>query len=482
MKKKPVPQKKIRTRAPKSIAKTGNSNLQFWSGGGGGAWQSSLFGSLGGGGGLHEPWTGSWQGSPAPEGANIPTFTSPLAFSAVYSCVTGIASDVGKLPIDLMREGDSGVWEKIDNSPFLPVLRRPNHYQTRIQFLEQWILSKLLFGNAYIGLERDNRGIVNQMYVLDPCRVVPLVASNGEVYYQLNLDILNTIMESIIVTASEIIHDRMECLWNPLVGVPPIYACAATVGLGNSIQLNSQLFFANASQPGGMLSAPGRISNETADRMKETFESRFRGVNIGRLFVAGDGLEFKPFAMTADQSQLVEQLGWAVEDVARAFHYPIYKLDSSKLPPYSGNNIQTLQMQYLSDCLQKHVESIELLIEDAFNLPSGMHVVLDTDVLLRMDTQTLYRAIGEGIRGQWLSPNEGRLKANLKPVKGGEYPFAQMQYIPLPNLTKQQAAVAAASTTTPATVPSKQESAVPREYVTDLISAAIRKELETSGA
>lgn len=437
-------QPKVAKRAPKAIAKQGPGSVQFWSGVAS-SWQSSLFG------GLHEPWTGAWQGIPAPSGAIIPESpTSPLAFSAVYACITGIASDIGKMSIELMRETEDGVWEEVEQSPFLSVLKRPNHYQTSIQFLEQWILSKLLAGNTYVTLERDNRGVVRAMYVLDPFRVVPLVASNGDVYYQLATDNLNQITEPIIVQASEIIHDRMECLWHPLVGVSPLYACLATVGLGNAIQSNSKTFFSNASQPGGMLTAPGRISDETAARLKAKFEERFSGNNIGRLFVAGDGLEFKPFALTAEASQLTEQLKWSVEDVSRAFHYPIYKLDSSKLPPYSGNNIQTLQMQYLSDCLQKHIEAIELLIETALDLPVNMHIELETDDLLRMDTQTLYKTISEGIKGQWMAPNEGRVKVDLRPVPGGEYPRSQMQYVPLPTLAEQQAAAVTADAITTA--------------------------------
>lgn len=366
-----------------------------------------------------------------------------------------------------MREDKNDIWEKVGPSPFWTVLRKPNHYQTRIQFLEQWILSKLLSGNAYIALERDNRGIVNTMYVCDPCKVQPLVANNGAVYYQLGVDTLNTINEPVIVPATEMIHDRMECLFHPLVGIPPIFACAATVGLGNSIQSQSQTFFANAAQPGGMLTAPGRISDDTAERLKKLFESRFSGANIGRLFVGGDGLEFNPIALAAEASQLVEQLQWSVEDVSRAFHYPVYKLDNSKLPPYSGNNIQTIQMQYLSDCLQKHIESIEELMQFGLELPMDTHVVLDTEVLLRMDTQTLYRTISEGIKGQWLAPNEGRRRANYRPVKGGEYPRAQMQYVPLPDVADQLA---------------KEQQTIPREHVADLLLTAVQRELETSRA
>jgi len=422
-----------RKRAPKAIS-SGTIFPGLWPSMG--SWSTSLFNN----GWLQEPFTGAWQRNISTPGDRA---SSPLAFSAVNCCVTGIASDIGKLRPKLMREDSEGIWTEIQASPFAPVLDTPNSYQNRIQFLESWILSKLLYGNTYIGLERDDRGspgagVVRTMHVLDPMRVRPLITSDGTVYYQLYPDRLPNIQEEIIVPASEIIHDRMEALWHPLIGVSPLYACAATVGLGNSIQSNSQTFFANASQPGGMLTAPGRISDDTAARLKTTFEERFSGVNIGRLFVAGDGLEFKPFALTAEASQLVDQLKWSVEDVARAFHYPAYKLDSTKVPPYSGNNIrETLALQYLSDCLQKHIESIELLLERGLSLPSGQHVELDTDILTRMDTAAMYTAITEGIQGGWLAPNEGRNRANLRKVSGGDTPYMQQQNFPLAALASQ---------------------------------------------
>jgi phage portal protein BeeE len=38
------------------------------------------------------------------------------------------------------------------------VLRKPNHYQTINKFIENWILSKLMNGNTFVLLQRDNRG------------------------------------------------------------------------------------------------------------------------------------------------------------------------------------------------------------------------------------------------------------------------------------------------------------------------------------
>ena len=56
-------------------------------------------------------------------------------------------------------------------SPYAPVLKAPNHYQNRIQFFTYWLLFSLTRGNAYALEERDSRGIVTALYLLDPTRV-----------------------------------------------------------------------------------------------------------------------------------------------------------------------------------------------------------------------------------------------------------------------------------------------------------------------
>ena len=131
------------------------------------------------------------------------------------------------------------------------MLRKPNHYQTRNQFWESWILSKLSRGNTYVLKARDNRHVVNALYVLDPRRVQPMIADDGSVFYRLSTDDLNVRAVELMVPATEIIHDRMNCdHW--LVGVPPIYASGLAAMQGLNIQMQSLRLFQNNSQPGGV--------------------------------------------------------------------------------------------------------------------------------------------------------------------------------------------------------------------------------------
>src|SRR5690606_33741915 len=154
------------------------------------------------------------------------------------------------------------------------------------------------------------RGVVAALYLLDPATVTPLVSESGDVFYQLQADNLSGVPQSVVVPASEIIHDRFNCLFHPLVGPSPIYACGLAATQGLRIQNNSARFFGNMSRPSGILTAPGAISDETAARLKASWEANYSGENIGKVAVLGDDLKYQPMSVTPEDAQLIEQLKW----------------------------------------------------------------------------------------------------------------------------------------------------------------------------
>lgn len=361
-----------------------------------------------------------------------------LAFSAVFGCVTGISSDIAKLGATLLNDtGGKGIYLPAPaTSPYQTILKKPNPYQTWYKFIEQWIVSKLLNGATFIVKQRDARGIVSALYILDANRVTPLVAENGDIYYQCAKDYLSRMPEPLTIPAAEIIHDTMVSLWHPLIGVTPIYACGISATMGNRILTNSTKFFANMSRPSGQLTAPGVISDEVANRLKQTFEENFSAGNIGRLMVGGDGLKYEPMAMSADDAQLIEQLKWTVADVARCFHFPMYKL-GGEIP--AKESVEALNQTYYSDCLQSLIESAESLLDEGLGLPPGYHVEFNLENLLRMDTATRYKTKGQAVKDGWMAPNEARAGENLPPVTGGDTVYLQQQNYSLEALAKRDA-------------------------------------------
>lgn len=395
----------------------------------------SPVGSSGHGGWLpviREPHTGAWQQNKELAVQDV------LGFYSAYACVTLIAGDMGKMPIKLVEEGADGIWRKVsDGSPYWKVLKKPNRFQVRSKFVQQWLISKLTRGNAYALKVRDQRGIVIELYILDPGRVTPLVSESGDVFYQLKRDDLSGVGDDLTVPAREIIHDTMIPLYHPLVGVSPIYACGMSAGHGLKIQNSAAQFFEKGARPGGVLTAPGAIGDDTATRIKEHWDSNYSGVNAGKVAVLGDGLKFEPMSSTAIDSQLIEQLKLTAEQVCSAFHVPAYKVGVGPTPTYA--NAQVLNQIYYSDCLQALIEDAEASLDYGLELPNRYGTEFDLEYLLLMDSETQVKVAAEGIKAGAVAPNEGRKRLNLEPVEGGDTPYLQQQNYSLAALARRDA-------------------------------------------
>jgi HK97 family phage portal protein len=392
---------------------------------------------------VREPFTGAWQ-----RNMELNQETG-IRHHAVYACITLIAQDVAKLRIKLVEQDpNTRIWEEVTVPAFSPVLRKPNRFQNRIQFLESWLYSKLTWGNTYVLKERDARNIVVALYVLDPSRTRTLVAPDGAVYYELATDHLAGVTEdSLVVPASEIIHDRMSTIFHPLCGVSPLTACALSTLQGLEGQKQSIEQFRNQAVPSGIIVAPGPISQETADRVKAKWQANYGGQNVGRVAILGDNMKFEQMAVNPIDAQFIETMKWSAETICSAFHVPAFMVTQTA-PTY--NNVEALQLSYYGQCLQSHIEKIELGYDEGLGLVDVTGHIYGTELdvddgLLRMDTKTKMDVIGLGVQRAIFSPNEARARFDLPPVDGGETPLAQQQYFPIHVLADRELAPPAPS-------------------------------------
>jgi HK97 family phage portal protein len=388
---------------------------------------------------VREPFTGAWQ-------RNLEASTDTvLTYSAVFRCIGLISSDIAKLRMRLVRKDANGIWREEDNPAFSPVLRKPNRYQTRIQFFASWVESKLVHGNTYVLKGRDARNVVTSMYVLNPELVTVLCAPDGTIFYELRADNVSGIQQTVRAPASEIIHDRWYTIYHPLVGTSPIHANGIAALQGLRISETSTKFFTNNARPGGILTAPGHIPKETAQRVKDDWDQIYgsAGGGFGQTAVLGDGLKYESMQMTATDAQLLEQLKWSAETVASTFGVPSYMINIGQ-PPTVGSNVEALQIQYYSQCLQKHIEDIEELLDDGLGLGprfgNQYGSEFDPEDLLRMDTASKVRAAAEAVKAGFMAPNEARAKFDLGPVQGGDSPYLQQQNYSLAALDRRDSA------------------------------------------
>ena len=376
-----------------------------------------------------EPFAGAWQRNIEEKHATV------LCYPTLYACLARVSRDIGTMPFVLKRKQDNGIWVEVENTAYSPVLRKPNHFQTDQQFREQWVLSLLIAGNSYVLKERDNRGVVVKLYVLDPRCVLPMVSDSGDVYYQLNFSSAQNLLpesypaERLVVPADAIIHDRVNCFEHPLVGIPPLYAAHWPAVKNLKIIRDATTYFANGARPSGILTVPAGMSEDDAEAIRTYWSQNFTGENSGKVGVIGADVKFVPMAFNSVDSQVVAQLQYSDRQICQPFGVPPYIVGIGEIP--AGMKTDEVSTVYYQRALQPIVESMERLLDEGLSISRPMGVELDAEPLLRMDVGKQTDVITKQVGGKLLTPDEGRARLGYGPTGGGNTLWGQNQDYPL---------------------------------------------------
>ena len=237
--------------------------------------------------------------------------------------------------------------------------------------------------------------------------------------------------------AREVIHDRFNCFFHPLVGLPPVYAAGLAATQGHHIQENSTSFFRNGGRPSGVIEIPGSITEENAKKLKSNWDSGYTGENAGKTAILSNGAKYNPTTFSPVDAQTVEQLKMTAEIVCSVFRVPAYKIGVGQPP--SSDNVEALEQQYYSQCLQTLIESIELLLDEALETGENESTEFDVTTLLRMDSERRMKTLGDAVKNTLLTPNEARKRENLPPLAGGDALYLQQQNYSLEALSRRDA-------------------------------------------
>jgi phage portal protein BeeE len=112
-----------------------------------------------------------------------------------------------------------------------------------------------------------------------------------------------------------------------------------------------------------------------------------------------------------------------------------------ELPSY--DNIENLTQGYYGQCLQSHIESIEVLLDEGLSLDvvksKTIGVEFELEDLFKMDGLKRIEMLSKGVSSAIYSPNEARKKLNMTPKEGGNSPYLQQQNYSLEALAKRDA-------------------------------------------
>lgn len=357
-----------------------------------------------------------------------PTGANPV----VESCVSAITQTIASLPLHHWRVLKNNGQELITDSPAARILRKPNHYQTRTDFILNLLRNELFNGNGYaVGL-KDERFNFESLHLVNPNSCQPLVAPEGDVFYQIGLSDVAAGMagrQSLIVPASDMLHIRMQTPRSPLIGETPLVAAALSVDAGNAIHRHLAAFFSNMTRPSGFLKSAGALKAEQAEILRNEWQQAFSNGGAGRVAVLQGGLDWQALSMNAVDAAIVESYRMTVHDIARIFRVPLSVIGEPGGTTYA--NTETLIRHWLSTGLGFVIEHVELALDAMFNLPPDEFISFDLEYLLRADFVARVEGLTKGIQGGLFSPNEARAKEGLAKAADGDEPRLQAQVVPL---------------------------------------------------
>lgn len=391
----------------------------------GGGW-SRVFDWIGGG----------WQAD-APYANNDGTVRAEHS-PTVYACMRAIAEDIAKLGLKVLKlQANSLVWKPAIQSPFLSLIRKPNAYQTRVQFVTHWLLSLLFHGNTYVYKRRDGSGKIVEMHILPAFNggvQVLLDEQTGEIFYDLPAWPLAGIPVRTTVSSVDIIHDRYMTLHHPLIGSSPLQIAQldAAVDL-HAVSMVGSVFANNGIMP-GLLEVAGDYDEAQLTALQVRWDSLRKQ---GKTAVVSTGAKFTSMASKAADSQVTEQRGVSRSEICAAFGVPEWRISQQTITGSPSTVIFT-SLEYYTQTLQPRIESIEALLDDGLGLAADTAIEFDINSLYRLDPSARITAASNAVKGGIWSINEAREGENLEAVDGGEFPMMQQQYWPLPQLAKRK--------------------------------------------
>lgn len=362
--------------------------------------------------------------------------------ATVNACVNAYAQTIAQLPGGHFEKTEGGEPKRITTSPLARLLRNPNGYQTRSDFMLNLVTDIMFTGNAYAWAERDERQAVVALHLMPARSTAPYVDQDSRaIFYALGA---NPILGKIdfLVPQRDVLHVRGRTRQgDPLHGVSPITWAALAQAANIAISGTQAQFFNNASQPSGVLVSKQPLTKDQMDRLRAAWAEHATGVAMGEVPILGGDLSWVPMGITAQDSELVDAFGMTVADIARAFGVPLPIIGD--LSNATFNNVEQLIALWLSTGLGFWVEHIEIAFDKFFGLPLNQYVELDTDTLLRTAFKDRIEGLTAAITGGLYSPNEARRKEGLGDVEFGDEPRVQAQVVPLSQVDKTPPAVTA---------------------------------------
>jgi HK97 family phage portal protein len=260
------------------------------------------------------------------------TATTALQVATVLACVKVIADGCATPPLHVFREGRERRRELARNIPEYRLLnRRPNQWQTSLEFRRTMTLHAALTGNALaVKVMAGNR--VREL--------IPVKPGNFSIERTGRYDVVFRVHDEFgeigVLSESQVLH-LPNLQWEFWRGLNAVRLAASAIGLSMAAETNQAKLHENGGKPSGILRTDAKLPPETIDRLRNAWQA-FSRSNRSGVAVLDNNLQFQSMVMTGVDAQHIETRRLQVEEICRAFGvFPLMVGHSDKTSTFASS-------------------------------------------------------------------------------------------------------------------------------------------------
>jgi HK97 family phage portal protein len=296
------------------------------------------------------------------------------------------ANIIASLPVGVYRDRD-GIPTRVTGAAVPGVLSQPSADFGMTSWLHASQVSLDLRGNAFgrIVARHPDTYLPTQIELVHPDTVQVRTLRDGTIEYR---------FAGRLVDPLDVWHERQNEVPGSVVGMSPITAAAAALGIIRAAENYGGSFFDEALTPSALLSSDAPIDEDQAKIVK----ARVRATQHGREpLVLGGNWKYDTLSISPTDALLLDVMRYGREDVALLFDVPGEMINA----PAQGSSVtyanreqraQDLLAFRLGPAIRRREEALSRLTV------RGQYVKLNTASLLRTDLAGRMAAYDKGLK------------------------------------------------------------------------------------
>lgn len=337
---------------------------------------------------------------------------SSLSVPAYKRAICFLADNLASFPRSVRRDGSK---QGVDHPLNRLLKRRPNRYQTAVQFWRTLYFHTAHTGNGYARIQREGPTFrPAALHLLLPEDVLPFRYDEGNGPEQFYFHRPS----KTVIAGDDVLHIHAGLSYDGMAGMDPVSLHEQTFQRATTLERFQVQFLRKGTIIRGAVEIPGGMTPEQRAEIKAVLRT-YRGAEADDdVLVLSDGAKLTNATTSPEQSQLVQQGAAVTKQIAQLTGVPpefLFELSEAKYNAsveQQGQNV--VRYTFRPWIVLVEAEMTAKLLSEA-EQDSGFTIGINPDALLRGDTKTQVDSVLATVKGGIRTRNEGRALLDLPP-------------------------------------------------------------------